>query len=132
MAENNEHGRGVNEYVLGTLDDDSDDESDEEEMECGDREETEYEEKTLREIFVIKGDVEKVANEIRQIATGEKEKCDKYAEYLLQTIIKLDNIDTKNNANIREARKGAILYAQTSLQVLDTKLNSVTSNGEQN
>lgn len=132
MAQRN--NRVNTEYVLSSLNDDSDGEDEETDVQSGraSMEPETYEEKTMKEIQVIKAEVEKFEQQINSLESAEKNKHSKFAEYLLQTIIKLDNIDTKNNEIIREARKGAIIYAQHCLQILDAKSNSVMNNGLDN
>lgn len=124
MAESNDNGGRVNtEYVLGSLDDDSDSDMDDE-IE-GVKKPVDYETQTLKEINDLVDEVEKTSDKIDD--THDKILFDKYSEYILQIIIQLDNIDTRNIRRIREARKDAILYAQACLQKLDKKMYGWTN-----
>lgn len=113
------NNRTNTEYVLGTLDDDSDDDL-ESDADSVTKKVIEYEEKTLKEIGDWMDEVEKTSEKIDE--TTDEILYDRYAEHLLQIIIKLDNVDPKGNKKIREARKDAIVYAQGTLQKLDRKM----------
>ncbi|EFA07817.1 hypothetical protein TcasGA2_TC005382 [Tribolium castaneum] len=113
-------GKSADTEQVMALDDDSDDEAKAEEDSLT-KKVMEYEESTLKEISNLTDEVEKTSDKIDEITDSSL--FENYAEYLLQVIIKLDNIDPKNNRKIREARKDAIVFAQGTLQKLDKKMS---------
>lgn len=81
-----------------------------------------YEEEALDKIEKITKDIETVYKEMEKVEKfGQMSEYKKFEEFFLQKNIELDNVDPKNNDQVREFRKAAVRYVQDCMYNLDQK-----------
>ncbi|XP_050299900.1 uncharacterized protein LOC126738558 [Anthonomus grandis grandis] len=134
-------GQDGAEYILGTLDDETPTDSEDDLsrhidpkesiglMQCptiADEENSEkFEKNALNRITAIKAEVEKIREEI---ITSEKEVIERdfkrLEECLIRKTISLDNIESRGIDIIKENRRETIVFVQDCLKLLDCKIKS--------